>query len=87
MSSGERTRMVVAIAVNLAVGQTVASWMGFPRWAGSVVAGGAMAAATVPEQLPMGAREVVQLAVLPGNLVAQALADQVDKLEKGESDA
>jgi len=46
-----------------------------------------MAAATVPEQLPMGAREVVQLAVLPGNLVAQALADQVDKLEKGESDA
>lgn len=83
MSPGDRTRLVVAVAVNLAIGQSVAGWFGFPRWAGSVAAGGAMAAATMPEQLPRGARELVQLVVLPGNLVAQTLADQVDKLEKG----
>jgi len=86
ISPGDKTRLVVAVAVNLAVGQAAAAWLGFPRWAGSVFAGGAMAAASRPDQLPDPARELVQLLVLPGNLAAQALSDQADKLEEGAPD-
>ena len=39
---------MVAIAVNLAVGQVAATWLGFPRWIGTIAAGGAMAAASMP---------------------------------------
>lgn len=81
MSPGDRTRLVVAVAVNLSVGQSLASWLGFPRWTGSVAAGGAMAAATMPNALPTGVRELAKLLVLPGNLAAQALANQVENLE------
>ena len=81
MSPGDKTRLVVAIAANLAVGQLAAAWLGFPRWAGTVVAGGAMAAATVPDTLPAPARGAVQLLVLPGNLIAQVLDDQAERLE------
>jgi len=80
VTPGERSRLVVAIAVNLAVGQVAASWFGFPRWVGTVAAGGAMAAASMPDNLPAPARGLVQLAVLPGNLAAQVLDDQADKL-------
>jgi len=78
MTPGEKSRMIVAIAVNLAVGQVAASWLGFPRWVGTVAAGGAMAAASMPDALPAPARGIVQLAVLPGNLAAQVLDDQAD---------
>jgi len=86
MNPGDRTRMIVAIATNLAVGQLAATWLGFPRWAGTVVAGGAMAAASVPDTLPAPARGAVQLLVLPGNLVAQVLDDQAERLEGGENE-
>ncbi len=81
MSPGERSRMVVAIAVNLAVGQLVAVTLGLPRWTGTVAAAGAMTAASMPENLPGLARGAVEVAVLPGNLVAQLLDDQANKLE------
>ena len=86
MNPGDRTRMIVAIATNLAVGQLAATWLGFPRWAGTVVAGGAMAAASVPDTLPAPARGAVQQLVLPGNLVAQVLDDQAERLEGGENE-
>ncbi len=86
LSPGDRTRLVIAVAVNLAVGQTAATWVGLPRWAGSIAAGGAMAAATMPNALPAGVREVAKLLVLPGNLAAQALSNQVETLE-GTADA
>ena len=82
MTPGERSRLVVAIAVNLAVGQVAATWLGFPRWIGTIAAGGAMAAASMPENLPAPARGLVQLAVLPGNLAAQVLDDQAEKLSE-----
>jgi hypothetical protein len=84
VNPGDRTRLIVAIATNLAIGQVAASWLGFPRWAGTVVAGGAMAAASMPDQLPGPARGVVELIVLPGNLVAQVLDDQAERLDQGE---
>jgi len=81
MNPGDKTRLIVAIATNLAIGQLAAKWLGFPRYAGTIAAGAAMAAASVPDQLPAPARAAVQLAVLPGNLVAQALDDQAEKIE------
>jgi hypothetical protein len=75
VSPADKSRMIVAIAVNIGVGQVVASWLGFPRWAGTVAAGGAMAAASMQDSLPPLARPVVQIAVLPGNLTAQLLED------------
>lgn len=86
MNPEDKTRLIVAMAVNLAIGQSAAAWVGLPRWAGSIAAGGAMAAASVPNQLPPGARELARLLVLPGNIVSQALANQVEKLE-GTEDA
>lgn len=82
MNPGDKTRLVIAVATNLAVGQLVASWLGFPRYAGTIAAGAAMAAASVPDQLPSAARGAVQLIVLPGNLVAQALDDKAEALEE-----
>jgi hypothetical protein len=87
MNPGDRTRLIVAIATNLAVGQVAASWLGLPRWAGTLAAGSAMAAATIPDQLPAPARGAVQLMVLPGNLVAQALDDQAERIEGKPDDA
>ena len=81
MNEGERTRLIIAIGVNLALGQVGATWLGLPRWAGTLLAGSAMAAATRPEDLPAGVRGAVQLIVLPGNLVAQALDDQSERIE------
>lgn len=75
MTPNVKSRMIIAIAVNLAVGQVAAAWFGFPRWTGTLVAGGIMAAASRPESIPAAARPIVQLAVMPGNLVAQALED------------
>jgi hypothetical protein len=46
-----------------------------------------MAAASRPEDLPPPVLGAVQLIVLPGNLVAQALDDQAQRLENGEQDA
>ena len=86
MTPGERTRLVVAIATNLAIGGAAATWLGFPRWVGTIAAGGAMAAASMPNELPAPIRGTVDLIVLPGNLVAQALDDQAVRLE-GEKDA
>ncbi len=84
MTQGEKTRMIVAIATNIAIGQLAATYLGFPRWAGTVVAGGAMAAASVPDSLPAPARGAVQLLVLPGSLVAQVLDDQAERIEGKE---
>ena len=86
MSPGERSRMVVAIAINLAVGQAVALTLGLPRWTGTVAAAGAMTAASMPDNLPVLARGAVEIAVLPGNLVAQLLEDQANKLDEPESE-
>ncbi len=69
--SPNRTQLVVAVAVNLAVGQLVASWLGFPRWAGTVAASGAMVAASRPAQLSPPVRQVLQVAVLPGAVAAE----------------
>ena len=87
MNEGDKTRLIVAIGVNLAVGQLGATWLGLPRWAGTLLAGGAMAAASRPDDLPPPVRGAVQLIVLPGNLVAQALDDQAERLENGEQNA
>jgi len=81
MNPGDKTRLIVAVATNIAIGQIAANWFGLPRYVGTIAAGAAMAAASVPDQLPAPAREAVQLLVLPGSLVAQALNDQVDKIE------
>ena len=85
IAPGDRARLILAIAVNLGIGQTAAAWMGLPRWTGSLVAGAAMAAASMPDQLPPAARGLVQIAVLPGNLTAQLLADKADKLDQPRS--
>jgi hypothetical protein len=77
--------MIVAIATNLAVGQLAATYLGFPRWAGTLVAGGAMAAASMPDELPAPVRGAVELIVLPGNLVAQALDDQAERIEEKDN--
>jgi len=45
-----------------------------------------MAAASVPDQLPGPARGVAQLLVLPGNLVAQVLDDQANRIEGEDAD-
>ena len=85
MNGEEQKRMVIAIAVNLAVGQLAAVTAGIPRWLGTIAAGGAMAAATQPDKLPEGVRQVVQLAVLPGNVAASVLStanDPTKELEK-----
>ena len=86
MNTGDKTRLIVAIATNLAVGQLAANWLGFPRYVGTIAAGAAMAAASVPDQLPAPARGVAQLLVLPGNLVAQVLDDQADRIEGENAD-
>ena len=75
MNHDERARLVVAVAVNLAVGQAVAAMMGAPRIVGTIAAGAAMAAASVPEQLSPPVRDLAQLVVLPGNIVANAIND------------
>jgi hypothetical protein len=81
MSEDQRTKLVVAVAVNLAVGQALAAAFGLPRLAGTVVAGAAMAAASVPSQLSPPVRDLAQLAVLPGNIVANAIGP-TDTIEK-----
>jgi len=86
MNPGDKTRLIVAIATNLAVGQLAAGWLGFPRCVGTIAAGAAMAAASVPDQLPGPARGVAQLLVLPGNLVAQVLDDQANRIEGEDAD-
>lgn len=85
MTPGDKSRLIVAIAVNIGLAQVAATWLGFPRWAGTIAAGGAMAAASMPDQIPAPARGVVQLAVLPGNLAAQLLDDQAERLEGNEN--
>ena len=82
ISPGDKTRLIVAVATNIAVGQLAAAWLGLPRWAGTIAAGGAMAAASQPEDLPAPALAVAKLLVLPGNLVAQALDAQREKIEE-----
>jgi hypothetical protein len=51
----------------------LSSWLGFPRWAGTVAAGGAMAAASIPNQLAKPVLQVVEIAVLPGSVAAKAI--------------
>ena len=85
MSPGDQTRLIIAIATNLAVGQLAAKAMGLPRWAGTLVSGASMAIATQPQALPEPVKGAVQLIVLPGNLVAQALDDKAAQLD-GESE-
>ena len=65
--------LIIAIAVNIMAGQIAAAAVGLPRWAGSITAGAAMAAASKPEQLNPLLRGVVDLVVLPGKVVSQIL--------------
>ena len=73
---GTQQKLIIAIAVNIAAGQIAARTLGLPRWAGTVTAGAAMAAASKPQQLAPVVRGVVDLAVLPGKVVAELLVNQ-----------
>lgn len=73
---GTQQKLIVAIAVNISAGQIVARTLGLPRWAGTVTAGAAMAAASKPEQLAPIVRGAVDLLVLPGKIVAEILINQ-----------
>lgn len=76
INPGTQQKLIVAIAVNIAAGQIVARTLGLPRWAGTVTAGAAMAAASKPEQLAPVVRGAVDLVVLPGKVVAELLVNQ-----------
>lgn len=82
MKPEEQRPLIIAIAVNLAVGQLAAVTAGLPRWIGTVAAGGAMAAASQPDKLPQGIKEVVQLAVLPGNIAANILTSEPAQIKE-----
>jgi hypothetical protein len=73
MTQTDKTRLIVAVAVNIAVAQMLASWLGFPRWTGTLAAGGAMAAASMPNKLAKPVLQVVEVAVLPGSVAAKAI--------------
>ena len=83
MTPGDQTRLIIAIATNLGVAQLAAKAVGLPRWAGTLIAGASMAVATQPDALPEPVRGAVQIIVLPGNLVAQALDDKAATLSEG----
>jgi len=74
--TASKTQVVVAVAVNLAVAQLVATWLGFPRWAGTVAASGVMVAASAPDKLPEPIQQVVKVAVLPGNVAANLVEEK-----------
>ena len=71
MTEEQRNKLLLAAIVNVAAFQLVATSLGAPRWAGTVVAGGTMAAASQPALLPPFARGLVNLAVLPGRIAAE----------------
>ena len=76
MTGSEQKRLIVAIAVNIAAGQAAAATLGFPRWAGTVTAGAAMAAASQPQNLSPLVRGAVDLIVLPGRIASDVLTKQ-----------
>lgn len=71
MTEEQRSKLILAAIVNVAALQVLATSLGAPRWAGTVVAGGTMAAASQPALLPPVARGLVNLAVLPGRIAAE----------------